>query len=271
MNVNFFNFFKPINPPSEEAKNRWDDCCAVCLGSSKKQQLTQINNCKHIFHESCLSDWFKEHKNCPLCRGKTIHPIEEYVRESAKKITSAAKIAAKIALAAGVLIGPPIIGGALGSYFTRTLGALRGGAIVGMGSVITTAIRQPQYVLHIKKPFTMNGCSAAMIGAITVATRAGMTMSVVLAGIGSFLEMGTLIAHENKGEINNIDSVLGNIVGTSLVHGSIAVLTGGVMAGVGVGTGISAISAGVGVIAGSILGAAVSESALLVARKIIYG
>lgn len=49
--------------------------CIICLEnliSEKQNDLTEnqimILECNHIFHETCLIKWLKNHNNCPLCR-----------------------------------------------------------------------------------------------------------------------------------------------------------------------------------------------------------
>ena len=46
--------------------------CIICLEnliSEKQNDLTIIIlECNHIFHETCLIKWLKDHNNCPLCR-----------------------------------------------------------------------------------------------------------------------------------------------------------------------------------------------------------
>lgn len=53
-----------------------NDICVICLEyifSKEKSKLIRtqkITNleCKHIFHESCITEWLKENANCPICR-----------------------------------------------------------------------------------------------------------------------------------------------------------------------------------------------------------
>ena len=49
--------------------------CIICLEnliSEKHNDLTEnqiiILECNHVFHETCLIKWVKDHNNCPLCR-----------------------------------------------------------------------------------------------------------------------------------------------------------------------------------------------------------
>ncbi len=47
-----------------------DFSCAICLDEidlSETEKNVKLA-CKHIFHEVCIKDWFKEKHTCPLCR-----------------------------------------------------------------------------------------------------------------------------------------------------------------------------------------------------------
>lgn len=42
--------------------------CCICY--DKKSNC--ITNCKHQFHNTCLSQWFEVNKSCPLCRNNNL-------------------------------------------------------------------------------------------------------------------------------------------------------------------------------------------------------
>ena len=42
------------------------DCC-ICQQSLTQSSVRKLN-CTHEFHKSCITDWFKQQKNCPICR-----------------------------------------------------------------------------------------------------------------------------------------------------------------------------------------------------------
>ncbi|KAL3117509.1 hypothetical protein niasHT_008357 [Heterodera trifolii] len=48
--------------------------CTICLGEIEKETpfklLAILDPCKHIFHNECISEWFKNHSTCPICRAK---------------------------------------------------------------------------------------------------------------------------------------------------------------------------------------------------------
>lgn len=49
--------------------------CSICLKSFEEtpsENLMQIPNCEHVFHESCLRRWFLQAQICPMCRGTII-------------------------------------------------------------------------------------------------------------------------------------------------------------------------------------------------------
>lgn len=45
------------------------DTCRICLEPlCSIETVRKINKCDHIFCASCIETWFKENKNCPLCK-----------------------------------------------------------------------------------------------------------------------------------------------------------------------------------------------------------
>lgn len=42
--------------------------CSICLTSYEKTDIITKLICQHRFHEDCITLWFKEKANCPLCR-----------------------------------------------------------------------------------------------------------------------------------------------------------------------------------------------------------
>ena len=45
-----------------------DSCCPICLEEYDNNKKIIKLNCNHIFHESCIKEWFVEKDNCPNCR-----------------------------------------------------------------------------------------------------------------------------------------------------------------------------------------------------------
>ncbi|KAM3147074.1 hypothetical protein pb186bvf_000790 [Paramecium bursaria] len=45
-----------------------EENCTVCLISFVKKELIRVTPCKHVFHDSCLSEWTQKQSNCPNCR-----------------------------------------------------------------------------------------------------------------------------------------------------------------------------------------------------------
>ena len=42
--------------------------CTICLFEISEGMDSISLPCKHIFHESCITQWFAIHNTCPLCR-----------------------------------------------------------------------------------------------------------------------------------------------------------------------------------------------------------
>ena len=43
--------------------------CAICLDSYMEDEIIIYLECGHYYHNECSKQWFKEGKNCPLCRA----------------------------------------------------------------------------------------------------------------------------------------------------------------------------------------------------------
>ncbi|XP_010427900.1 PREDICTED: RING-H2 finger protein ATL56-like [Camelina sativa] len=43
------------------------ETCAICLEES--QDLDEMPNCSHVFHDYCMHEWLCRTNHCPLCRA----------------------------------------------------------------------------------------------------------------------------------------------------------------------------------------------------------
>ena len=48
-----------------------DTACSICLDcyEDDKEKQWLATNCLHVFHESCLKEWYKTSASCPLCKA----------------------------------------------------------------------------------------------------------------------------------------------------------------------------------------------------------
>jgi hypothetical protein len=44
--------------------------CPICIEPQLEGELIVEPDCKHIFHDHCLSEWMKTKQTCPLCRAR---------------------------------------------------------------------------------------------------------------------------------------------------------------------------------------------------------
>lgn len=52
------------------------DTCSICQLSFNDNDITRmLNNCKHIFHLTCIDTWLTEHNTCPSCRHNLIDDL----------------------------------------------------------------------------------------------------------------------------------------------------------------------------------------------------
>ena len=64
----------PLDPdrldglPIVEDMPEMDWCCSVCLDAEAEPNIRVRLSCGHIFHRDCVTQWFREHSDCPICR-----------------------------------------------------------------------------------------------------------------------------------------------------------------------------------------------------------
>jgi Ring finger domain len=48
-----------------------EEGCAICQAVFEETHRvceSNCSDCKHMFHESCMTDWLLKHRSCPICR-----------------------------------------------------------------------------------------------------------------------------------------------------------------------------------------------------------
>ena len=62
---------KEIKPEIELINFTLPETCSICYVDFQADQLITITRCRHLFHQSCLREWFEKAtlKTCPFCRG----------------------------------------------------------------------------------------------------------------------------------------------------------------------------------------------------------
>ncbi|KAM6561972.1 hypothetical protein CsatB_021970 [Cannabis sativa] len=60
-------FFRKHNVTRDNLK---DDDCVICLERlfEINKVVVEMKHCKHVFHLSCINDWTRIKKICPVCR-----------------------------------------------------------------------------------------------------------------------------------------------------------------------------------------------------------
>ncbi|KAG9155117.1 hypothetical protein Leryth_011099 [Lithospermum erythrorhizon] len=69
---------------TSEEVNAAGDLCAIC---QEKMHSPILLQCKHIFCEDCVSEWFERERTCPLCRA-LVRPLLIYQNRWSKPIFS---------------------------------------------------------------------------------------------------------------------------------------------------------------------------------------
>lgn len=62
---------KKIIKNSKKRRKKEDDC-SICLEKLDSQNFKIPLPCQHVFHYSCISEWFKTQTSCPQCRGQIV-------------------------------------------------------------------------------------------------------------------------------------------------------------------------------------------------------
>ena len=59
---------KPVRVPQTTAPG---NTCSICWESFENREAVSpmCGSNKHIFHDTCLSNWWERSQTCPLCRG----------------------------------------------------------------------------------------------------------------------------------------------------------------------------------------------------------
>lgn len=54
-----------------DKREKYIDRCSICIEDiNHVEEVCLEINCGHIFHERCISKWFRRNQTCPTCRNK---------------------------------------------------------------------------------------------------------------------------------------------------------------------------------------------------------
>ncbi|KAL1419862.1 hypothetical protein MTO96_004766 [Rhipicephalus appendiculatus] len=48
--------------------------CSICLVAYRETDTLKQLACGHVFHESCVSQWLRWNRICPVCRTRLVTP-----------------------------------------------------------------------------------------------------------------------------------------------------------------------------------------------------
>ena len=43
--------------------------CSICLDDINGENMSNVDNCKHVFCFDCIKMWCEDHDTCPVCRS----------------------------------------------------------------------------------------------------------------------------------------------------------------------------------------------------------
>lgn len=72
-------------------KQKTSDSCVICL--CELENIPIMTSCGHVFHKSCLQNWFCHSVSCPMCRCDLLHEVTKLVDVSSllKTLMTSAK------------------------------------------------------------------------------------------------------------------------------------------------------------------------------------
>lgn len=56
----------------------YDSKCSICLEEYKHDERVGVLDCGHTFHSSCIKEWHKNSKTCPMCRKENSILVKIY-------------------------------------------------------------------------------------------------------------------------------------------------------------------------------------------------
>lgn len=66
-NITDFTTYKNVK------NNRYDcNTCAICLDKYKQTDVVTILECQHLYHYTCVNQWFIKSSQCPICRIESL-------------------------------------------------------------------------------------------------------------------------------------------------------------------------------------------------------
>jgi hypothetical protein len=54
-----------------------DDVCSICTDNYEVSVPSQIKSCGHVFHRTCIDEWFQYNLSCPMCRRQLGGPLNK--------------------------------------------------------------------------------------------------------------------------------------------------------------------------------------------------
>lgn len=68
-----------------------DDECIICSTTSTMYEWVQLNNCCHIYHQRCITEWLDvcQKPSCPLCRSQVDKiPLQSFLENHLRCIST---------------------------------------------------------------------------------------------------------------------------------------------------------------------------------------
>eukprot|EP00290_Baffinella_frigidus_P053737 CAMPEP_0180343940 /NCGR_PEP_ID=MMETSP0989-20121125/2555_1 /TAXON_ID=697907 /ORGANISM="non described non described, Strain CCMP2293" /LENGTH=167 /DNA_ID=CAMNT_0022332933 /DNA_START=41 /DNA_END=540 /DNA_ORIENTATION=+ len=102
--------------------------CSVCLCDLEQDEECRRLPCLHVFHKSCIDDWLKRNRACPVCKTDITTGAQESRREAGQQPCGSDAPMTEDDDAPGAAAGPP-----MGGRGQRGGGGYGGGGPMGAG------------------------------------------------------------------------------------------------------------------------------------------
>lgn len=53
----------------KDIKEKYCDNCVICQNNFEEKDKVAFLNCKHIYHNDCITNWSKYKQECPICKN----------------------------------------------------------------------------------------------------------------------------------------------------------------------------------------------------------
>ncbi|MCL7045388.1 hypothetical protein MKW94_002005 [Papaver nudicaule] len=80
---------------SVDSPEKETEICTICQDGYENKDTIGTLDCKHEYHEDCITEWLAQKNVCPLCKRQGLKTMDENKRETRVRITASVDSAEK--------------------------------------------------------------------------------------------------------------------------------------------------------------------------------